>query len=368
LRSKAVVDVPDKDESELSVLDPSVGAGDLLIEVAKHLPIEGDLLQTIEKWGRLLHGRDIEPTFVRLTKARLVLLAASRVSNHPGDNNVCLEDMFPEIRIGDGLALLGSGWAGTHILMNPPFTYRPAPDGTTWASGRTNLAALFLHEAVEHAEPGTRLTAILPDVIRTGTRYDQLRSIVAKNLLSPVVAPYGQFDEWTDIDVFILSGVIGDSLSRKRSIKWWNPTVGKRLGDLFNVHVGPVVPHRDTDSGPLQPYLYARAVPQEGEFDASRAERRGYQKRAFNPPFVVVRRTSRPGERQRGTGTIIVGKGKVQIENHLLVLQPKNGSLDDCRKVIDLLDTEHAKRWLDERIRCRHLTVGAISEIPWNEL
>ena len=365
LRSIAVIDLPDENGANSAVLDPAVGGGDLLIEVARHLPVRKDLLQTLDQWGGLLHGRDIEPTFVRLTKARLVLLAASRASAGLSAKNVLIEDMFPEIQVGDGLELLSSGWPGGHILMNPPFTYRTAPELTSWASGRTNLAALFLHNAIEHAQPGTRLTAILPDVIRTGSRYSRLRSIVAERLVTPEIESYGQFDEWTDIDVFILRGVIRDNLSKIQSIEWWNPAAGRKLGDMFNVHVGPVVPHRDTDSGPLQPYLFARAVPQEGEFDISRAEQRGYQKRAFKPPFVVVRRTSRPGERLRGAGIVIVGKGDVQIENHLLVLQPKNGSLDACQSVIDLLSTTHAKQWLDERIRCRHLTVGAISEMPW---
>ena len=365
LRSAAIVGWHDKNASPFSVLDPAVGAGDLLIEVAQHLPIEKNLAQTLDQWSRLLHGRDIEPTFVRLTKARLALLAASRVSTGRGTTNTNTDDIFPEIRVGDGLELLSKGWSGEHILMNPPYIYRSVAKGTAWASGRTNLAALFLYNAVYYAQPGTRVTAILPDVIRTGSRYSRLRSIVATHLHSPVIESYGQFDEWTDIDVFILRGIVGDTPSEIDNVEWWNPTAGRKLGDAFNVHVGPVVPHRDIDSGPLQPYLYARAVPQEGEFDISKAEQRGYKKRSFEPPFVIVRRTSRPGERLRGSGTVIVGKGEVQIENHLLVLEPKDGSLDSCYRVIDLLNTAHAKQWLDERIRCRHLTVHAINEMPW---
>ena len=365
LRSTAVSDLSDENGAISPVLDPAVGGGDLLLEVARRLPVRNGLLSTLDHWGDLLHGRDIEHTFVRLTRARLVLLAASRASACQRVKNVPIDDLFPEIRVGDGLDLLGSGWQGGHILMNPPFTYRAAPEATGWASGRINLAALFLHAAVEHASLGTRLTAILPDVIRTGTRYSRLRSIVAERLSTPEIELYGQFDEWTDVDVFILRGIIRDKPSKIRSVEWWNPTSGRRLGDIFNVHVGPVVPHRDADSGPLQPYLFARAIPQEGEFDISRAERRGYTKRSFKPPFVVVRRTSRPGERLRGNGLVVVGEEDVQIENHLLVLQPKDGSLDTCQSVIDLLKTTCAKRWLDERIRCRHLTVGAISEMPW---
>ena len=59
-------------------LDPAVGAGDLLIEVARQFPVQQDLAETIRRWGLLLHGRDLQPMFVRLAKARLVLLAVAR--------------------------------------------------------------------------------------------------------------------------------------------------------------------------------------------------------------------------------------------------------------------------------------------------
>ena len=348
-----------------TTLDPAVGAGDLLIEVAQRLPVHRDLRQTLKMWGHLLHGRDIEPAFVRLAKARLVLLAVSRGATANGVIDSPLDDLLPEIRVGDGLDLLNEGWSGEHIVMNPPFTYRRADDDAAWTRGRTNMAAMFLASAVESAQPGTRLTAILPDVIRAGSRYDRLRSLVAKRVNISAVDMYGQFDEWTDIDVFILRGVVGDHERRSPSVHWWDRTVGNRLGDKFDVRVGPVVPHRDPQSEINQPYLDARAVPLGCDFDVANAARRGFRQRVFTPPFVVVRRTSRPGDRSRGMGTLICGTSGVLIENHLIVLTPKDGSIDACRKVIDLLASTRSKQWLDERIRCRHLTVRALRELPW---
>ena len=140
--------------------------------------------------------------------------------------------------------------------------------------------------------------------------------------------------------------------------------LGAQLGDEFDVRVGPVVPHRDPESAPTKPYLHARAIPLGGDFDASHAEQRGFQKRLFRPPFVVVRRTSRPGDRSRGLGTVISEGGDVLVENHLIVLKPKGGSLDACHRLVGLLDSTHARQWLDERIRCRHLTVRSLSEMP----
>ena len=179
--------------------------------------------------------------------------------------------------------------------------------------------------------------------------------------------PYGRFDAWTDVDVFILRGIVDHTLLASNTFPWWPFAVGATLGDRCEVRIGPVVPHRHLENGPPQPFLHARSIPLGGEFEIANAEMRGFQRYPFSPPFIVVRRTSRPGELLRGTGTLICGIGDTQVENHLIVLNPKDGSIDTCRKAIDLLESEPAKRWLDDRIRCRHLTVQALREMPWFE-
>ena len=365
LRATALAVPGEWPEPSGPVLDPAIGAGDLLLEAATSLPVEEDLARTLLGWGELLYGRDVEPTFVRLAKARLVLLAASRGAIALGNTGLDLDDVLPGIAVGDGLDLLNEGWPTAHIAMNPPFTYGLAPEGTTWSQGRTSFAAIFLAAAVERARPGTRLTAILPDVIRTGSRYERLRELVERFLRVTAIKLYGRFDAWTDIDVFILKGVVKPEAPVTSSVEWWRQPVGQRLGDKFDVHVGPVVPHRDLESGPGTPYLHARTIPLGGQFDVSSAEQRGFQKRLFRPPFVVVRRTSRPGDSSRGSGTIVVGSKSVLVENHLIILKPRDGSLATCHQVISLLDSANAKQWLDERIRCRHFTVRALREMPW---
>ena len=366
LRATALQSAQDAIDATASFLDPAVGGGDLLIEVARHLPVQKDLGRTLQHWGQVLHGRDLEPGFVRLARARLVLLAVARGSVANSKNTEGLEAVLPEIRVGDGLELLASGWSGGHIVMNPPFTYRVASEDTSWASGRTSAAAIFLAAAVAGAHLGTRITAILPDVIRAGSRYRRLREFVAAHLSVTSAKPYGQFDAWTDIDVFILRGLIEQTAARAATKEWWHLTNEERLGDKFDIHVGTVVPHRDQEPGEPYAYLRARDIPLGGEFDASHAERRGFQKRLFKPPFVVVRRTSRPGDKSRGLGTVILGTASVLVENHLMILKPKDGSLDACRRVVNMLDSTNARNWLDNRIRCRHLTVTALSEMPWD--
>ena len=367
LRATALAKWPPSDEIDGPILDPAMGGGDLLIEAAMRLPVKEDVASTLLLWGERLHGRDIDPQFVRLAKARLVLLAAARCTSRTEAPDIHLEDILPGITVGDGLELLNRGWPASQILMNPPFTLYNAERSTAWANGRTNLAAAFLAAAVDKAESGTLLAAILPDVIRTGTRYEKLRALVSERLTQADVAAYGQFDRWTDIDVFVLRGSVSKDGNGSSEIEWWSSSEGETVADRFHVHVGPVVPHRDNESSVQRPYLHARETPTAGTFDSLKAPRRAFEKRLFSPPFVVVRRTSRPGERLRGSGTIILGSKGVLVENHLIVLQPKNSSLDACEELVQMLKSKRAKQWLDGRIRCRHLTTRALSEMPWFE-
>ena len=367
LRARALANWSPIDELGGPILDPAMGGGDLLIEVAKRLPVEEDVASTVLLWGERLHGRDIDPQFVRLAKARLVLLASARCTSPANSPDIRLEDALPGITVGDGLELLNRGSPASHIVMNPPFTLYDAARSTAWANGRTNLAAAFLAAAVDRAETGTLLAAILPDVIRTGTRYEKLRALVSERLTQADVGAYGQFDRWTDIDVFILRGSVSKDGNGSSEIEWWSSSEGETVADRFHVHVGPVVPHRDNESSVQRPYLHARETPTAGTFDSLKAPRRAFEKRLFSPPFVVVRRTSRPGERLRGSGTIILGSEGVLVENHLIVLQPKNSSRDACEKLVQMLKSKQAKQWLDGRIRCRHLTTRALSEMPWFE-
>ena len=367
LRAAALTPCQETIDSLGTFLDPAVGAGDLLIEVARQLPAQHDLAETLSCWGQLLHGRDLQPIFVRLAKARLVLLAVARGAVARTKYAGGLDDILPEIKVGDGLELLARGWPGAHIVMNPPFTYRQASEDINWASGRTNEAAMFLAAAVAGGQPGTRLTAILPDVIRAGSRYDQLRKVIGANLHVTSANSYGQFDAWTDIDVFILKGVIEQSKAGAAATQWWCTADGERLGDIADISVGSVVPHRDHESGSRHPYLLARNIPLGGEYDVSRAEKRGFQNRMFHPPFVVIRRTSRPGDKSRGLGTVILGTGQVLVENHLIIIQPKDSSAHACSRIVDVLASAHVREWLDNRIRCRHLTVRALKELPWIE-
>jgi hypothetical protein len=81
---------------------------------------------------------------------------------------------------------------------------------------------------------------------------------------------------------------------------------------------------------------------------------------------VVIRRTSRPGDAYRATATVIGGESPIAVENHLLVCEPKDRKLATCKKLMLQLKTDAVNKYLNGRIRCRHLTVQAIEELPLN--
>jgi hypothetical protein len=138
------------------------------------------------------------------------------------------------------------------------------------------------------------------------------------------------------------------------------------LASRFSVSVGSVVPHRDPEVGTSLPYIHARILPLHGDW-RSASETRRFSGSTVPPPFVVVRRTSAPNQRRRLTATLILGTQTVAVENHLLVLRPLDGRVGTCRELLRLLRRTTSTEWINLRIRCRHLTVEALRELPWVE-
>lgn len=350
-----------------SVVDPACGAGDLLLACARHLPTYRDLSATLEMWGSKLKGMDLHPQLVRATKARLLLLALARSGRSPL-SLPNLDEVFPNIVVGDSLDVRSELAEADCIALNPPYTLMPAPSDCTWATGAVSQAAVFVERCALEAKPGTKMIAILPDVLRTGSRYERWRHRL-ETLASPQSVTLEEcFDALTDVHVFVAEMVVGQEGTRGQ--RWWRATEGSdervanRIENLFDVRVGPVVPYRDPVDGPKRPYLHARGLPAWQSVTAG-AEQRQYLGTIFVPPFVVVRRTSRPEDKHRAVGTIVTGKQPVAVENHLLVLKPKTGLMADCKRLLENLRALETNAWLNERIRCRHLTVSALRALPW---
>ena len=350
-------------------LDPACGAGDLLIAAAQQLPVQRDLPSTLARWKTRLFGLDTNPLFVRAAKARLVLLAIARGALMVADCAEELDTGFPGIRVGDSLLAGPEIFRKvTHVILNPPFGLVEAPINCPWGSGQVSKASLFVAKCLTSVPQGTLLNALLPEVLRSGSRYHQWREYIASLGRIIEVRPQGVFDGLVDIDVFSLRIVAGDCEDEPNAV-WWDsaplsPAHGK-VGDHFKVRVGPVIPFRHPHQGPCLPYIHARLIPIWDSFDTAKAETRQFAGTAYTPPFVAVRRTSRPGRGFRAPGTLVLGNNPVAVENHLLVLQPKDGTVHACRALLSNLENPATNCWLDNRIRCRHLTVSALTELPW---
>ena len=350
--------------------DPSCGSGSLLLEVARNLPVKKTVTATVHAWGSCLSGCDKEMEFVLLAKARLLTLAVERVSPKSYALNASLEHMFPLLIHQDALSSVASYSGAECLLMNPPFCSIEAPEWADWTSGKVNAAAVHLAHAVSAAAAGTRIAAILPDVLRCGTRYARWRALIEEQCSCGVADVHGIFDTRADVDVFILRACKGSSAAGKkgRQFDWgMSEQPGTTLEAIASVHVGPVVPHRHKKAGPRLAYIHARGLPW-WRYRKSIAETRRFSGTTFSSPFVVVKRTSRPGDRKRAVACIITASGEVAVENHLLILKPKDGSLETCRQMLARLRDDRTDSWLNQHIRCRHLTVSAMLQLPWWEM
>ncbi|WP_162931259.1 N-6 DNA methylase [Streptomyces sporangiiformans] len=359
-------------------LDPACGSGDLLLAASQALPIQESLKGTLEDWTDRLHGWDINSEFVEAARFRLLIAALLRhgyqaQSKLPISNT---STYFTNITAKDGLEALRNqeSFVG-HVVLNPPFSVVSSPLSRPWTSRPTSAAALFTYQAAHHLADGSHLTAILPDVLRSGSRYSAWRTQVNKILSRSSLDTYGQFDEHADVDVFLLSAKVARRGLLENSNEWWNiggsdAASSRSVNDFFSVRVGTVVDNRDPLDGPEFPFARARDLPSSGEISTP-ARRRKFSRRVFEPPFVLVRRTSRPSTAQqqsRLSGVLVTGEESVAVDNHLIVASPRDGSVKSCQTLLKVLSSKSASEWLDNRIRCRHLTVGAVREIPWTDI
>lgn len=366
----ALAPLQDQLSFDSRIVDPTCGVGDLLLQCARYLPTKRSVASTIDAWGAVLSGCDIAKPFVRAARLRLALMALEQCN--PKDRNWLppMTSLFPSIRSHSALRNSSIYKEATHIVINPPFTYIAASEQCRWGGGRINAAAYFVEDAICNASPGTRLIAILPEVLRSGSRYDEWRRLIESSCRANSIRTYGRFDRDVEMEVFVLDCTVQQAGTHGRRWKWARPqpTNHTVLGDLCTVLVGSVVPHRHgSRKGPWVPYICVHDVPPWTTVRDVKTRRR-FAGSVFTPPFVVVRRTSRADDQRRAVATIVRGKRPVAVENHLLVLRPNDGTLRSCRRLVEILARPQTDSWLNNRIRCRHLTVEALSAIPfWEE-
>lgn len=350
------------------IFDPACGAGDLLLACTPKLRVGRTVCATIASWETQLIGRDLHLPFARITRARLALAAIHRAGDNLDTSVPRFRENFARVTCGCSLGDEKLFEGVTHILLNAPFSMVSSPAGCKWAGGAVNHAAVFMDICTASAYSGTRFAAVLPDVLRSGSRYDAWRQLMKGRVIDATVERCGQFDQRTDVHVFILRGTI-KRRAKRRAIRWGCSTARStpQLSDAFDVSVGAVVPHRDPNRGKSVPFLHAQGLARWTVVPPPNKTRR-FSGTLATPPFVAVRRTSRPGERYRALATIVAGDRPIAVENHLIVVKPKDGKQETCRRLLALLRQPKTDRWFDQRIRCRHLTVRCLRQLPWSSV
>lgn len=366
-------DIESHEIPHMGVYDAACGGGNLLLAYARRLDIKPTLHKTISHWETIIRGTDIHAELARATKARLVLLAAIKGMDKYGtrflrDGMVNVQESFPLIAQANSLT---NNWpSAALIILNPPFNLAPVSKDCRWATGRASQAALFMEKCLQEAAPGTLIKAILPDVLRSGSRYRKWRMLIEAYADVKYLKVLGQFDPQTNVEVFAITMEAAKPGNRP-SFNWVAaPEVsGATIGDTCTVQVGRVVPHRDAEEGPEYPYFDVNNLPKWQTVEPSES-RRQFAGSTFQPPFVLIRRNSRATDAFRATATLVkpnpaAPNERIAVENHLVVVRPTSGQLADNEKLLSNFRDSRTNDWLNQHIRCRHLTVSAIQSIPW---
>ncbi|WP_312559539.1 N-6 DNA methylase [Atlantibacter hermannii] len=359
LASKAVSLFTTELSLDSIILDPACGAGNLLIECSRKLDVKMTLSETLREWGIVLNGFDIYQSFIDAARLRLIIEALSR-----GVKKDCsLEQAFAllcNIKVKDALLVTEEELSSvTHLILNPPFTTVESPKENYWKKGKVNAAGVFVDKYIRKLPQSCNVSIILPDVLRSGARYvyfrDFLNACVDGNHLI-----WGRFNSKTDVDVFIIHGVL-----RKNNNNLWKKSLLNYipLSSRYDVRIGPLVAYRDPKIGNEYPYFHAKNAISWSVI-VKETETRRFAGTVLKPPFVLIKRTSNPNDKYRALATVINLTEYVAVENHMIVVTPKNGNLEDCIRLLDILKSQTTNDFLNERIRLRHLTVGAVKEIP----
>lgn len=193
--------------ARLKILDPACGSGLFLLGAYEHI-LKNHSLTPVDKRRILenaIHGVDLDPRAVKLTRTSLMLLDEGR--RHPPP------DLSGNIRCADSLRDPDSG-SYDAVIGNPPFGARLTP------AERARLSKLypvfsqvkdsfvaFIERAFELLRPGGKFGFVLPSAWLGGPRYRALRKFLLTFKIESVTAlPFGTFpDAYVDTVVVVAS-------------------------------------------------------------------------------------------------------------------------------------------------------------------
>jgi hypothetical protein len=355
-------------KSGFSVADPACGAGDLLLACAAHFETEKCIAASVEDWSRRIIGLDLHGSFASAARSRLKLLAvASSKSNLRAPQQIISDALFENVQQGNYFEHIEKISDVDCVVMNPPFGTVVAPKECSWATGNVQLAGLFLASVVSNGKEGQEIVAVLPDVLRSGTRYARWREFISKQAVIKKVFVYGRFDEKTDVDVFVVHLEKDRNALKKTSVGWsckQQPENGAvpKMEQRFKVSVGAYVPFRATEETNVVPYLSVNEATPDQKVEVNNECK--FDGTLHQAPFVVIRRTSNPSDLRRVIPTLVTGPRRIAVENHLIVLSPLDGTMQSCEKLLKILNHSDVDKWMNEAIRCRHLTTAIVKQLP----
>lgn len=342
-----------------TVGDPACGAGDLLLACLQHMPVN------LPGRASKLFGVELHPDLTTTAQKRLLLaeISAGESKWRPHRSKI-RRTIAKNISTSDFLADPSRFRNLDCVVMNPPFGSVQSSESNSWAGGRVQKAAVFLWELLRHANDGQEIVAVLPEVLRGGSRYHKWRKSVESIAAVKSIEPLGRFDKETDVDVFLLH-LKKTGCTKTSKFDWIPPTPtldALHAGQFFRISVGAVVPHRASGEGPKVRFLDSRGAEQFGEVQLSPKLRFNGSK--HKGPFVVVRRTSSPSDKRRLVVSLYSGSDEIAVENHLIVFQSHDESVKMCEAFFSLATQGQFDQWLNERSRCRHLTTTCLKTLP----
>jgi len=181
------------------IVDPSCGAGSLLIPPLRALLSHADPLKAADQ----IRGCDLVSAFIEATRARLMLTVAS---SHPSLEQRDLGNLqFPWVQQGNALMHMERLLDGaTHVALSPPYELITAPEGCTWAKGKITQAALFTETTIRHMPADSRMVTILPKILQKGPRYAKWRHAIRQMANVDQVINWGIFDSHSWDVVFLM--------------------------------------------------------------------------------------------------------------------------------------------------------------------